>query len=375
MKGPFRFEVLGTDGVTGARRGRITTARGTIETPAFMPVATLGSVKGVLPSQLRELGAEIVLANAYHLYLRPGAEIVRELGGLSRFMGWNGPVLTDSGGFQIFSLAKLARFSDEGVRIRSHLDGSLHDLTPARIIALQETLGVDVLMPLDDCPAYPSERPRIEASVARTARWLERSRAAWKGDGALFGIIQGGTVSDLRARSAELGTALDLPGYAVGGLSVGEPRDLFYEIAKMTSGMLPSDRPRYLMGAGTPEDLLRLVSMGYDLFDCVLPTRNGRNGTLFTSTGRLNIRNAGFARDSSPPDPHCGCPVCRQFTRGYLRHLAVSGEILSACLNSLHNLAFYLNLLREMREALEQGRFPDYTSRTLARLSAGKEIE
>lgn len=375
MSRPFRFEVSCSDGASRARRGRISTARGTIETPAFMPVATLGSVKGVLPSQLREIGAQIVLANAYHLFLRPGVEVVRDLGGISRFMGWNGPVLTDSGGFQLFSLAELVRLSDEGVQIRSHLDGSLHELTPARVVSLQETLGVDVLMPLDDCPPYPSERPRIEASVARTARWLERSRTAWSTEGALFGIVQGGTFSDLRARSADLSVALDLPGYAVGGLSVGEPRELFYEIAENSAAMLPATRPRYLMGAGTPEDLLRLVSMGYDLFDCVLPTRNGRNGTLFTSTGRVNIRNAAFARDSRPPDPACLCPVCREFTRGYLRHLAVSGEILGACLNSIHNLAFYLNLLREMREALERERFPDYTSRTLARLSSGKETE
>jgi queuine tRNA-ribosyltransferase len=294
------------------------------------------------------------------------------MGGLSKFMGWDGPVLTDSGGFQLFSLADRVRLEDDGVRIRSHLDGSLHDLTPVRIVEIQQTLGVDIVMPLDDCPPYPADRSRIESSVGRTAAWLERSLEAWT-SGALFGIVQGGTHPDLRRRSAELATRLDLAGYAVGGLSVGEPRELFHEMAAQTAPLLPQDRPRYAMGAGTPEDLLRLVGMGYDLFDCVLPTRNARNGMLFTSSGRLNIRNAVFARDPDPPDRLCSCLVCARFSRAYLRHLAVSGEILSACLNTIHNLAFYLNLLREMREALEQGRFPDYTSRALARLASRGE--
>lgn len=352
------------------------TARGTVQTPAFMPVATVGAVKGITPDELRRLGAEIVLANAYHLFLRPGADVIRELGGLSKFMGWDGPVLTDSGGFQIFSLAGLVRLGDEGVRIRSHLDGSIHDLTPARVVEIEEALGVDILMPLDDCPPYPSEQGRVEESVSRTARWLGRSRAAWTSEGALFGIVQGGVFENLRARSAELAVGLDLPGYAVGGLSVGEPRPLFYEVASTTIDRLPFERPRYLMGAGTPEDLVRLVSMGYDLFDCVLPTRNARNGTLFTSIGRLNIRNARFARDPAPIDSRCDCPVCRRFSRAYLRHLAVAGEILSAVLNTVHNLAFYLKLLGDMRRALEQERFPEYTSRILVDLSGeGEEGE
>jgi queuine tRNA-ribosyltransferase len=370
---PFRFEVLRRDVESRARSGRIVTARGTVQTPAFMPVATVGAVKGITPDELRRLGAEIVLANAYHLFLRPGADVIRELGGLSKFMGWDGPVLTDSGGFQIFSLAGLVRLGDEGVRIRSHLDGSIHDLTPARVVEIEEALGVDILMPLDDCPPYPSEQGRVEESVSRTARWLGRSRAAWKSEGALFGIVQGGVFENLRARSAELAVGLDLPGYAVGGLSVGEPRPLFYEVASATVNRLPFERPRYLMGAGTPEDLVRLVSMGYDLFDCVLPTRNARNGTLFTSTGRLNIRNARFARDPTPIDSRCDCPVCLRFSRAYLRHLAVAGEILSAVLNTVHNLAFYLKLLGDMRRALEQERFPEYTSRILVDLSGEGE--
>jgi queuine tRNA-ribosyltransferase len=368
---PFRFEVLRRDAGSRARTGRIVTARGTVQTPAFMPVATVGAVKGITPQELRRLGAEIVLANAYHLSLRPGVEVIRELGGLAKFMAWDGPVLTDSGGFQVFSLAELVHLDEEGVRIRSHLDGSIQDLTPARVVEIEEALGVDILMPLDDCPPYPSEQRRIEESVSRTAHWLARSRTAWKGAGALFGIVQGGVFDNLRARSAELAVGLDLPGYAVGGLSVGEPRPLFYEVARATANRLPDERPRYLMGAGTPEDLVRLVSMGYDLFDCVLPTRNARNGTLFTSNGRLNIRNARFARDPTPVDPSCACAVCRRFSRAYLRHLAVAGEILSPMLNTIHNLAFYLGLLGDMRRALEQGRFPEYTSRTLVDLSRG----
>lgn len=368
----FSFEVVATDPSSRARRGRIQTERGAVETPAFMPVATAGAVKGATPQELRRLGAQILLANAYHLSLRPGAEVVRELGGLSRFMGWDGPVLTDSGGFQVFSLAELVHLGDDGVRIRSHLDGSLQYLTPERVVEIEESFGVDILMPLDECAAYPSDRARLEESVMRTARWLERSRAAWSGRGALFGIVQGGVVADLRSRSAQLSVALDLPGYAVGGLSVGEPRELFYEMAAVTAPWLPRERPRYLMGAGTPQDLIRLVSMGYDLFDCVLPTRNARNGTLFTSRGRLNIRNARFARDPGPADPCCDCPVCARFSRGYLRHLAVSGEILSAVLNTIHNLAYYLRLVAELRRALEQGRFPEYTSRILCELAGGE---
>jgi queuine tRNA-ribosyltransferase len=366
---PFRFELLGCDQRFQARRGRIHTARGRVETPAFMPVATVGAVKGVTPGELRALGAEIVLANTYHLSLRPGPETIRDLGGLSAFMGWNGPVLTDSGGFQIFSLAELVRLEEDGVRFRSHLDGSMQQLTPARVIEMEESFGVDVMMPLDDCPPFPAERRRVEEAVARTGRWLEASKEAWRGQGALFGIVQGGVHPDLRRRSAALAVSLDLPGYAVGGLSVGEPRETCYEVAASTAAELPRERPRYLMGTGTPEDLVRLVGLGYDLFDCVLPTRNARNGTLFTSAGRLNIRNARFARDAAPADPRCDCPVCRTFSRAYLRHLAVSGELLSAVLNTVHNLRFYLKLFDDMRQALEEGRFPEYTSRLLLELS------
>lgn len=373
--GGFRFEILHRDSSGRARRGRITTAHGTVDTPAFMPVATVGAVKGVTAEEIRRLGGQIVLANTYHLSLRPGIDLIHELGGLGRFMGWDGPLLTDSGGFQVFSLAELVHLGDEGVRFRSHLDGSLVDLTPARVIQMEEALGVDVMMPLDDCPPYPSERRRVEQSVMRTGRWLERSRSAWERKAALFAIVQGGVFEDLRAESADHAIQMDLPGYAVGGLSVGEPRPLFYELAATTVDRLPLDRPRYLMGAGTPQDLVRLVSMGYDLFDCVLPTRNARNGTLFTSRGRINIRNARFSRDSSPIDRDCPCPVCRRYSRAYLRHLAVSKELLSSVVNTVHNLAFYLGLVGNLRRGLEEGRFPEYTSRILADLSREAEEE
>jgi queuine tRNA-ribosyltransferase len=365
----FRFEVLARDERSQARRGRMHTTRGPVETPAFMPVATVGAVKGVTSAELRALGAEIVLANAYHLSLRPGSDTIRDLGGLSSFMGWGGPVLTDSGGFQVFSLAELVRLEEDGVRFRSHLDGSPQHLTPARVIEIEEALGGDVMMPLDDCPAFPAERRRVEEAVSRTGRWLEASKAAWRGPGALFGIVQGGVHVDLRRQSAARAVAMDLPGYAVGGLSVGEPRETCYEIAATTAAELPAERPRYLMGTGTPQDLVRLVGLGYDLFDCVLPTRNARNGTLFTSAGRLNIRNARFARDPAPADPRCDCPVCGTFSRAYLRHLAVCGELLSAVLNTVHNLRFYLKLVSDMRRALEEGEFPEYTSRLLFDLS------
>ena len=347
----FSFTLLGQDGA--ARRGRMVTGHGVVETPAFMPVGTQGTVKGVTPAELRTAGASIVLANTYHLDLRPGHETVRELGGLHRFMNWSGPILTDSGGFQAFSMESLRSIDDDGVRFRSHLDGSLRTLTPESSMEIQAALGSDVAMVLDECPALPAPREILEAAVARTTRWAGRSRDAYRGAGVPFGIVQGGPHEDLRERSAREIVALDFPGYAIGGVSVGEPPAAIAAVAATTAERLPADRPRYLMGVGRPEDLVEAVTAGVDLFDCVMPTRNARNGTLFTSEGRINIKREEYRRDPRPLDPACACEACREYSRAYLRHLFVSGEILSARLNTIHNLTFYLDLMRRLREAIE----------------------
>jgi queuine tRNA-ribosyltransferase len=365
----FGFELLGADGA--ARLGRMTTAHGTVETPAFMPVGTAGAVKAVTPQELRACGAQIVLGNTYHLYLRPGHEIVRELGGLHRFMGWDGPILTDSGGFQAFSMEALRKLDDEGVRFKSHLDGSLHLLTPESSMEIQAALGSDVAMVLDECAPLPSPREAVEAAVERTTRWAGRSRAAYEratGPGVPFAIVQGGTFPELRERSAAALVALDFPGYAIGGVSVGEPPDRIAGVARSTSALLPPGRPRYLMGVGRPEDLVEAVAGGVDLFDCVMPTRNARNGALFTSGGRLNIKNERFRRDPGPLDPECACEACGRYSRAYLRHLFVSGEILAARLNTIHNLTFYLGLMARMREAIGAGRFEAFRASFLARV-------
>jgi queuine tRNA-ribosyltransferase len=350
-----RFEVLARD-PSGARLGRLATAHGAVETPAFMPVATHGSVKGVLPSQLAELGTTIVLANAYHLAQRPGVETVQALGGLHALMGWDGPILTDSGGFQVMSLAALVRVDDEGVRYRSHVDGRAGLLRPEDAVGVQEALGVDVAMSLDEC--VPAEAPpaRVVRAVARTQAWAERGLAVRRrADTALFGIVQGGFDLALRAESAAGLVALGFDGYAVGGLSVGEPPEETARIAAATVASLPETRPRYLMGVGTPADLIRFAAMGYDLFDCVLPTRNARNGMLFTRQGKLVIRNAAHARDPRPVEEGCECHTCTHFSRGALRHLVLAREMLGATLATLHNLHFYLRLMREIRRGLAEG--------------------
>ncbi len=355
------------------------TARGSIDTPAFMPVGTAGTVKTLEPRDLEALGARIVLANTYHLFLRPGHERVRRLGGLHRFMAWPGAILTDSGGFQVFSLGEradgrersgpgLVEISEEGVAFRSHLDGTRHFLSPELAVEVQGALGADVMMAFDECPPSLADRAYHEASLARTQRWLVRCRDAWrrveeeKGAAgapasALFGIVQGGLFPDLRARAVADAAALDLPGYALGGYAVGEAPARMWEGVARDAPLLPADRPRYLMGVGTPEDLLAGVAAGVDLFDCVLPTRTARNGLLFTSEGKLVIRNAQYADDGRPPDPACDCYACRTFSRAYLRHLFKSGEILGLRLNTLHNLHFYLSLMAETRRAIEEGRF------------------
>jgi queuine tRNA-ribosyltransferase len=373
MEKPRSFDVLDHDPGSRARRGVLRTAHGAIETPAFMPVATQGTVKGILPSQLRELGAGLILANAYHLLLRPGVEVIERLGGLHRFIGWDGAILTDSGGYQIFSLASLRTVTDEGVEFRSHLDGSRIFLTPEVVVRAQLRMGVDVLMPLDECLAAEAERDAVERAMRRTLSWAARSRKESVDAGSLlFGIVQGGLFIDLRRRHAEELAALGFPGYAVGGLSVGEERGVTQEVAAESANTLPRERPRYLMGVGLPQDLLRFVAMGYDLFDCVLPTRNGRNGTLFTWQGRVNIRLARFAEDARPVDDSCRCYGCRTFTRGYLRHMHVSGEMLGAQIASLHNLHFYLDLVRQVRERIKEGRFSPWAKAVVERIEEGE---
>lgn len=357
----FRFTTIQRDSVTSARLGQIETAHGVVATPAFMPVATQGTVKATTPHELRALGADIILSNSYHLYLRPGAPLIEQAGGLHQFMGWDGPILTDSGGYQVFSLKDLCRISEEGVQFRSHLDGSKHFLTPETVVQTQERLGVDIAMVLDECVAAPGNYDEAARASALTTRWAARARTAQtREDQALFAIVQGGIFPDLREQSARELMALDFPGYAVGGLSVGEDPVVTHDVARHAIQFLPQDRPRYLMGVGLPEQLVRYVALGFDMFDCVLPTRNARNGTLFVHGGKLNIRRAEYTTDPRPIEEGCGCYTCQHFSRAYLRHLAMAGEILSARLNTLHNLYFYQQLMRSMRTALAEGRFAEF---------------
>jgi queuine tRNA-ribosyltransferase len=351
----FAFQLTHRDGA--ARRGLMTTPHGAVSTPAFMPVGTQGAVKAVTSHELRDCGAEIVLSNTYHLHLRPGHELIRELGGLHRFMNWGGPILTDSGGFQVFSMKGLCKLDEDGVTFRSHIDGSLNRLTPESSMEIQAALGSDVAMVLDECVPLPAARDAVEAAVARTTRWARRSRDAYRGPGVPFGIVQGGTDESLRERSAAEIAALDFPGYAIGGVSVGEAPESIASVARFTAARLPETRPRYLMGVGRPEDLVEAVASGIDLFDCVMPTRNARNGTLFTSEGKVNIKREQYRSDPGPLDPSCSCETCTRYSRAYLRHLYVSGEILASRLNTIHNLAYYLGLMRTMREAIAGGTF------------------
>jgi len=365
----MQFTLLTTDPATGARRGRLHTAHGPVETPVFMPVGTQATVKTLEPRDLAAEACEILLANTYHLYLRPGHELIKDLGGLHRFMGWDRAILTDSGGYQVLSLTELRRLSEDGVTFQSHLDGSRHVLTPEKAVEIQLALGVDILMALDECPPHDADAAYHQVSMERTLRWAARCRVAHPSDEpALFGIVQGGTLPDLRARSAEETTRIGFSGYALGGLGIGEGPTAMYATVADTTALLPADAPRYLMGVGTPQDLLECIGRGVDMFDCVLPTRNGRNGTLFTSTGRLNIKGAVHARDERPPDAECTCYTCRHFSRAYLRHLYVSGEILGLRLNTIHNLHYYLDLMRQARQAVECGSFLAWKDETLARM-------
>src|SRR3954466_4141652 len=372
MPTAFGFQVTHTDGL--ARRGRMTTPHGEGETPAFMPVGTQGAVKGVTHRELDSLGAEILLSNTYHLYLRPGDDLIARRGGLHRFIGWDKPILTDSGGYQVFSLSDRRTIDETGAHFRSHLDGSAHSLTPEKAADIQAQLGSDIAMVLDECLAHPATEQHARASMERTLRWACRGRDRFLAlrDGlvpgvivtnpgqAQFGIVQGSLFPDLREESARHTVDIGFEAYAIGGLSVGEPADVMYEMVARTTPHLPADRPRYLMGTGTPQDLVESVARGIDLFDCVLPTRNARNGQLFTSRGRINIKNARYAEDARPIDPACPCYTCRTCSRAYLRHLFQAGEINSSSLNTLHNLHFYLDTLRRIRDAIAFGRFESF---------------
>ncbi len=356
------YELIKEDPRTRARRGRLHTPHGTIETPVFMPVGTAGTVKAMLPEEVKSLGAEIILSNTYHLYLRPGHDIVREAGGLHKFMNWDRPILTDSGGFQVFSLGAMRKISEEGVKFRSHIDGSSHMLTPEKSIEVQNALGSDIMMAFDECAPYPADYSYVKNSLERTTRWLRRCKEAHKDTErqSLFGIMQGGMYKDLRYQSAMEIVELDLPGYAIGGLSVGEPRELMYEVLDYATDYLPKDKPRYVMGVGTPDHLFEGVERGVDMFDCVLPTRLARNGSAMTSHGKVNIKNAKFERDFTPLDHECDCYVCRNYSRAYLRHLFKANEILSSMLLSYHNLHFLVHTMQNIREAIEQDRFTEY---------------
>jgi queuine tRNA-ribosyltransferase len=355
------FAVLSTDPSGRARAGRLQTAHGEVRTPAFMPVGTLGSVKGMLPSELAALGADILLTNAYHLYLRPGHRLIAELGGLHRFMAWPGPILTDSGGFQIFSLAKLRTITETGVIFQSHLDGSRHEFTPELAIEVQEALGADIMMVFDECLPYPCDRAEAERAWERSRRWAVRSRdARRRPEALLFGIVQGGVDVPLRQRSARELVEIGFDGYALGGLCVGEPKALTHGVIDETVAELPVAAPRYLMGVGLPEDLVEGAWRGADLFDCVMPTRHARTGWLFTSTGRLLIKHARYERDDAPIDPSCGCETCRSFSRAYLRHLFQANEMLAARLHTTHNLYYYLTLMGRLREAITAGRLAEF---------------
>ena len=376
VPGPGRYEVLARDGP--ARTGLWRLAHGSVHTPAFMPVGTQGSVKGVSPAELEGLGAEIVLANAYHLYLRPGHELVRSLGGLHRFMDWQGPILTDSGGYQVFSLARINRITDEGVEFRSHIDGSRHFITPELVMEIEHALGADVVMAFDECPPGEAERRAVSAAVDRTQTWLERclqrihSLETERGRQTLLPVLQGGVHLDLRLESLERARGTnEWRGYGIGGLSVGEPRELTYEVLSGLGSELPDEGVRYLMGVGYPEDLIEAVRRGYDVFDCVAPTRNGRNGTAFTSTGQVNVKLATWREEDGPIEVDCGCWGCRRFTRAYVRHLFVANELLGLRILSIHNLHFLVDLMRRARAAIEEARFGAWADEWLDRYRRG----
>ncbi|GIV96049.1 MAG: queuine tRNA-ribosyltransferase [Herpetosiphonaceae bacterium] len=363
----FQFTLEHTDRASGARAGVFTTPHGVIRTPVFMPVGTQATVKTLTPEEVVEAGAQIILANTYHLYLRPGSELIADMEGIHRFMSWSRPILTDSGGFQVFSLGPNSRIDEEGVTFRSHIDGSQHRFTPERAIEIQEQIGADIIMAFDECAPQPTTWEYTRAAMERTHRWLERCVAAKKSaDQALFGIVQGGVEEDLRRESARFVGSMPVRGFGIGGLSVGEPKEQMYEMTAVVTAELPADRPRYLMGVGSPEDLIEGVARGVDMFDCVLPTRLGRNGALLVPTGRLNIRNAQFARDERPIEEGCDCYTCQRFSRAYLRHLFRAEEILGLRLATIHNVRFLIRLMERAREAILADRFTLFREEFLA---------
>lgn len=367
----IEFRIIKKDGATAARLGSLTTPHGRIDTPIFMPVGTQATVKAMTPEELWEIGAQIILANTYHLYIRPGHELVARLGGLHEFMRWQGPILTDSGGFQVFSLGELRKITEEGVKFQSHLDGSYHFISPEDSIAIQEALGGDIIMCFDECPPYPADFKYVRKSTEMTSRWARRCKDAHRReDQALFGIVQGGMHRELREQSISDILGIGFDGYALGGLSVGEEKELMYGIMEHCAPLLPEDKPRYVMGIGAPEDLIEGIHAGVDMFDCVMPTRNARNGMLFTSFGRINIKGAAYAEDRLPIDPECGCYVCRNYSRAYLRHLYRAGEILASRLNTWHNLHYYLSLMAGARQAIAEERFAEFRKEFYAKRQA-----
>lgn len=356
------FELIKKSARSKARRGRITTLHSVIETPVFMPVGTQATVKAMKPEEVRDMGADIILGNTYHLFLRPGHELIREAGGLHKFMNWSGSILTDSGGFQVFSLGKMRKITEEGVRFQSYLDGSRHMLTPESVVEIQTALGSDIMMAFDECAPYPADRRYIKDSLERTTRWLKRCKEAHNNteEQALFGIMQGGMYKDLRKESADQIVEMDLPGYSIGGLSVGEPKDMMYDILDDCADWLPEEKPRYLMGVGSPDCLIEGVARGIDMFDCVIPTRIARNGMAYTSFGKVSIKNKQYERDFTPLDPKCDCYTCRNYSRAYLRHLFKAGEILSSILLTHHNIHYLLDLMKQIRTAIEEDRFEEF---------------
>lgn len=362
MKPAVTYDLIKEDSRTGARRGVLHTPHGDVQTPVFMPVGTQATVKAMRPEQVEEMGGEIILSNTYHLYLRPGHEIIREAGGIHSFMNWKKAILTDSGGFQVFSLGKLRKITEEGVKFQSHIDGSGHMLTPEKAVEIQNALGSDIMMAFDECAPYPADYTYVKNSMERTTRWLKRCKAAHRNEEsqALFGIMQGGMYKDLRRQSGEAIVNLDLPGYAIGGLSVGEPKELMLEVLDDCVDVLPKSKARYMMGVGTPDYILEGVERGVDMFDCVLPTRIARHGLAMTSSGRVNIKNAKYEKDFSPLDEKCDCYTCRNYSKAYLRHLFKADEMLSAMLLSTHNLYFLINMMKGIRRSIEEDRFTEF---------------